>query len=344
MSIIRDYKDSFKTTDFTQAINEVEKQYGLVNGMSLFQGFSTTEKAIAFDKNSTKITLLPQVNRGAKVPTTGSESKSETFYLPLAYFKHVDSLFAEDILGWRAPGTTDKETVARASFEKTRQIRLVADQMQEYLKLQAIKGIFKTPDGTVMANMFTEFGISQTQVDFDLDTSTTDVNAKISALKRAVANGLKSGGMSGVDVLCDADFFDALQGHSSMKSYWLQGDNSSARYRDELAQYTQWGVQEMFEHKGVRFLCYNPTFNLPGGTTENFLASKRAIAMPRGTPGLFRSYFGPTNKLSEVGAPGQEMYLRTYMDPRDEFVDFELEMAPLHFCTQPASLVELITG
>jgi hypothetical protein len=38
------------------------------------------------------------------------------------------------------------------------------------------------------------------------------------------------------------------------------------------------------------------------------------------------------------------MYLRTYLDPRDEFVDFELEMAPLHFCTQPAALVELITG
>ena len=338
--IIRDYADSFKTTDFTAAINEEENQFGFVNGQGLFESTGTTEKAIVFDKNTHNITLLPQVNRGSHSQTTGKERAVETFSLPLAYFKHLDTLTAEDILGWRAPGTTDKETVARAAAEKTTDMRLLGDQMKEYLKLQAMKGIFKTPDGTTVANMFTEFSQTQSTLSLDLDNSATDVNAKISELKRLVKAGLKSSTMTGVDVYLDEETFDMLTSHQSIRSYY-NFDGASRILRDETAQYMQWGVMEVFEHKGVRFFCYNPTFNLPTGSTEDFLASKTGIAIPRGARGLFRGYNGPTNKLSQVGAPGQEMYLRTYLDPRDDYVEFELEMAPLYFCTQPKSLVAL---
>lgn len=344
MSIILDFADSFKTTEWTESINEMESQYGLINGSGLFTGSGTSEKAVVFDKLTATTTLLPQVVRGSKGITTGHEHGVETFSIPLAYFKHMDNLTAADIYRWRAPGTTDKETVARASAEKLQDIRFLADQMQEYLKCQALKGIFKTPDQTVVANMFTEFNQVQQTVDFDLDTNTTDVNAKIMELKRKVKAGLKTSTMNGIDVYVDEDFYDALVGHASMKSYYLVGDQASRVYREDTARYTEWGVQDWFEHKGVRFICYNPTFNLPSGSTEDFLASKTGIAVPRGARGLFRSYFGPSNKLNAVGEPGQEMYVRTYLDPRDEFVDFELEMAPLHFCTQPLSLVSLTTG
>ena len=77
--IIRDYADSFKTTDFTAAINEEENQFGLFNGAGLFDTVGTTEKAIVFDKNTYNITLLPQVNRGSHSQTTGHERKVETF-------------------------------------------------------------------------------------------------------------------------------------------------------------------------------------------------------------------------------------------------------------------------
>jgi hypothetical protein len=38
------------------------------------------------------------------------------------------------------------------------------------------------------------------------------------------------------------------------------------------------------------------------------------------------------------------MFVRQYVDDRDEYVDFELEMAPLYFCTKPASLVKVISS
>ena len=86
--------------------------------------------------------------------------------------------------------------------------------------MQAIKGIFKTPDGATVANMFTEFGVSQSSVDMDLDVGSTDVNAKISELKRKVKAGLKTSSMTGVDVYPDELTFDKLVSHASIKAYY----------------------------------------------------------------------------------------------------------------------------
>ena len=340
MAIILDNIDLFKTTDFTAAINEEENQFGFANSQNLFDSFNTSEKAIVFDKNTHNITLIPQVSRGSHTASTGKERASETFSLPLTYFKHVDSLGAEDIYRWRQPGSLDKETLTRAVEEKVTDMRLLADQQTEYLKLQAMKGIFKTPDGTEVADMFDLFGITQQNVNFALSTGTTDINGKIMELKRKVKDGLKTGTMNGVDVYLPEDAYDALVNHSGMKAFYLLGDGASRVYRENTASYEQWGVMDMFEHKGVRFIQYNPTFNLPNGTSEDFLAAGSGIALPRGARGLFRKYAGPSNKVSQVGEAGQDMFLRAYVDPRDEFVDFELEMSNLMFCTQPNSIVK----
>jgi len=277
MTIIAQHADAFKTTDFTAAINEVENQYGFINSQGLFDTYTTSEKAIVFDKTAHNITLLPAVNRGDRSFTTGKERDVEQFSLPLAYFKHEDNLTAEDILGFRAPGMQDKETVERASAEKVQDIRFAVDQTREYLKLQAMKGIFKTPNGTTLANMFTEFGVTQQTEDFTLDVGTTDINGVIMSLKRKVKAGLKTSTMNGVDVYCDEEFFDKLISHANMKAIYLLSNQASAAYKDETASYEQWGVMDSFTHKGVRFIQYTPTFNLPTCATEDFLGANTAI-------------------------------------------------------------------
>jgi len=217
MSVIRDYFNSFKTEEMTDAINSIENQYGYVNSRNYFNMKSTGQTAIIFDVNKHNITLLPQVNRGDHSATQGKEREVDTFALKLAYFKHQDRLMTEDIQSWRAPGQEIQETLARATAEKLQDMRMAADQSTEYMKLQAFKGVFKTPDGTVVADMFTEFGISQTSIDFVLGTGTTNVDAKIAELKRAVANNVKQGGaISGIEVLVDPVFFDKLINHDDV--------------------------------------------------------------------------------------------------------------------------------
>ncbi|UZS00921.1 major capsid protein [Pseudomonas phage vB_PsaM_M1] len=346
MSVIRDYYNSFKTTEMTDAINEIENQYGYINSRNYFNMKSTGQTAIIFDVNKHDITLLPQVNRGDHSATQGKEREVDTFALKLAYFKHQDRLMTEDIQSWRQPGQEIQETLARATAEKLQDMRMAADQSTEYMKLQAFKGVFKTPDGKVVADMFTQFGVTQEEIDFVLGTSTTNVDDKIAELKRYIAKNVKQGGaISGVEVLVDPIFFDKLVSHPQIRDAWKFYQNSGTqRLRDDLANYMQWGVMDVFEHRGVRFMSYDATFNLPNGTTEQGIADDTGHAYGLGVRDLFRGYSGPSNKLSMANQPGREMFVRQYVDDRDEYVDFELEMAPLYFCTKPASLVKVISS
>lgn len=341
---IRDYFNSFKNADFVDGITQTPLQYGYINSQNLFNTKSTSQTAIIFDKDYSSTTLLPQVVRGTNASTQGKERNADTFALKLAYFKHSDRLTGEDIQGWRVPGTTDDETLARATAEKMVDMRLAWDQTQEYMKLQALKGIFKTPDGVVMANMFTEFGLTQSNyaVDFVLGTSTTNVDQKIRQLKSGIAKNVQNGGaIGGVKVLVDPVFYDKLISHNSMKSayaFYMNTGAGNQALRDDNTEYMKWGIMDHFSHRGITFLSYDATFNLPDGTTEVAFADSTGIAYADGVRDLFRGYTGPSAKLSEANQPGQELFVRNYVDERDEYVDFELEAAPLYFCTRPASI------
>ncbi len=343
---IRDYFNSFKNTDFVDGITQTPLQYGYINSRNYFDVKSTNQTAIVFDKDYNTTTLLPQVKRGGKAATQGKERTADTFALSLAYFKHEDRLTGEDIQGWRQVGRTDNETLAHATAEKLADMRLTWDQTQEYMKLQALKGIFKTPDGTTVANMFTEFSISQTSIDFVLGTSTTNIDAKIRLLKSTIAkNVLNGGAIGGVEVLVDPSFFDKLISHPNMKNAYQYYVNSGKQLlRDDLSEYMKWGIMDHFEFRGVNFISYDATFNLPDGTTELAFAADTGTGYATGVRDLYRGFNGPSNKLSAANEPGQELFMRTYVDPKDEYVEFEMEAAPLYFATKPASIVAVTSS
>jgi hypothetical protein len=344
---IRSYYNSFKQQDFVDGIRDAGNQYGYVNSRNdYFAMKSTSQTAIVFDIDTSTTTLLPQVKRAAGVSTSGKEHSVTTKAIALAYFKHSDTLTVEDIQGHRAPQSTDNETLARATAEKLQDMRRAWDMTNEYLKIQALKGLAKSPDGVTIFDAFTEFGVSQTTVDFLLGTSTTNVDGKIATLKRGIGTNVKTGGaISGIEVLVDPTFFDKLVNHPSIVNAYVQYMNSGKQQmRDDLSSYMQWGIMDVFEHRGVRFISYDATFNLPDGTTEAAIASSAGHAYALGVQGLFRGYNGPSAKLSGANQAGQELYVRTYVDPKDEYVEFELEAAPLYFCSKPASLYKVTSS
>lgn len=343
---VRDYYNSFKNTEFVDAVVQTPLQYGYINSLNLFNTRGTNQTAIVFDKEYSTTTLLPQVARGDKSSTQGKERNVDSFALRTAYFKHSDRLSVEDIQGWRKTGSTEAQTLADATAEKLTDMRRVYDQTNEYLKLQALKGVFKTPDGTVMADMFSEFGTTQTSIALALGTSTTDVDAKLRQLKSEISKNVLNGGAIGsIEVMVDPLTFDKLISHPNIKNAYQYYMNSGRQaLRDDLSQYMPYGIMDVFEHRGIRFVSYDATFNLPNGTTEQAFADNTGIAFAGGTRDLFRGYYAPSNKLSAANTNGQELYMTTKVDEDDEYVEFTLETAPLYFCTRPKSLIALTTN
>jgi len=113
--------------------------------------------------------------------------------------------------------------------------------------------------------------------------------------------------------------------------------------------YEKWGVVDVFEHKGIRFFSYDAVFNQPDGTEVRAFGSSSGVSLQegytivRGMRNVYRAFYGPAYSLTDANKPGTEMYLREYRDPKDKFLEMELEMSPLFVLTRPLVSVKCST-
>jgi len=354
--ITRSLTNGNSVVDWTKEINTIPNQYGLFNGMGLFIGKGISTETVLFDKETSTTTMLPQTNRRVGSAFKNKGRTLETFSLALPYFKHEDAIFPTDVQGWRQGGTPDAaEDLPNVRSDKMEDMRRNADQSIEYMKISATKGLTVDPEGNTLADMFTEFGESQKEIDFALGTATTSVDNKIAELKRYVAKNAKTGGAMGqIQVPCSPEFFDSLVTHPNMIAaynyYQNTGNENKQLNRDDLSAFEKWGVVDTFRHKGIVFFSYDAVFTQPDGTevraygtTSTELTKRVGYSIVRGMKDLYRGYFGPANTLSGANKIGKEMHLYEYRDPKDKYLELELEMAPLYFLTKPLVSVKCST-
>lgn len=345
--ITRSLTNGSKLVDWTEEVNELDNQYGLINSMGLFSENGISQLSVVFDKNIVEHTLMSQSDRQGNRPTSIQGRKLETFSLATSYFNEVGQVTANDVQGIRDANTPDgARNIASAVTEKMIDMRVKMDQTKEYMKIQAIKGVTKDADGNILANMFDEFSISQKEVDFDLGTETTDVDAKIAEVKRYIAKNAKAGGAIGkIEILCDPEFFDKLVSHPSMRTAYQYYQNSTVQLlRDDLSTYETWGVTDTFEHRGVRFTAYDATFTLPSGSTEDAFDASTGFSIVKGMRGLYRGYNSPANTLSGANQVGSPLFAYETRDPSDKFINVEIEAAPLHVLMKPQVSVKVISS
>ena len=334
----RDPNDFNGLNAWTSEINEMEREFQIFDD-SLFNISGTDQTAILFDKSSKTNTLLPASSRGPRQSTYGKDDPVSTYSLPLAYFKDSDFITPEDLQGQRRKGTPDSvETLDLVRADKLANLRFKFDQTMEYMKLQAVKGICKSPDGTVFADMFAEFGVSQDVIDFDLGTGTTDVAGKVRELRRLLKTNMKNGGfVNGITTYVDPLFFDKLISHTTVKEAYkyFAATNQAQPLRDNL--------NDVFTFGGVTFVSLDGSFSLPTGSTEQLIADDTGHVVPQARD-LFRGWYGPSNKLNGANKSGMDLYAHEYTDPRNEYHEIQIESAPLFITTNPKAMIKLTTS
>lgn len=355
MAITRQLDNGQKMTDWTEEVNDVANQYGLINARNMFAGQGVSQESIVFDKEINSTTLIPSTNRRAPNASRGKDRKHQTFSMVLPYFEHKDYVTPQDVQGHRMQGTPDSaEQLANVIATKIEDMRLAADQTREYMKLQAIKGLVATPTG-VNYNMFTEFDITQTTIDFDLSNATSNIDNHVATLKRTIAKNALAGSRVGkIECMVSPQFFDKLVNHPRIREaylYYAESSNRKDAIRGDLQTMEAWGVVDIFEYKGILFWSYDASFNIDNEDgTEEVTALFDADPTVEGgytlVDGLgrngYRSYFGPENTLSGANSVGSEMYLRQYTDPRDKFHEMELEMSSMYMLMKPQVSIKIV--
>lgn len=345
MPVTRSQNDFNHTTEWTDSVLEVPNQSSFIKSKDMFDVTFTDQEAILFDKIISEVTLLPDTNRRGGPASHGKDDDVETFSLPLAYFKHEDYITKQDYMSKRRAGSADEQdTLANVIAGKLMNGRRAIDQTHEYMMLNALKGICKTPSGTVLADMFTEFNVTQPEVDFELGTATTNVDAKIAEVKDTVTRNLKTGGVitGPLEIMVSRSFFDKLINHPEVRAVYLNS-TSNVRYQQDLSDYMTWGISDIFDYRGCRFMVYSHVFNLPDGSTEVAIADDEGYTVPvvAGTS-IWRAYYGPSQRLDVDG--GSEMFAWEFRDPKEMYHEVLMETAPLYICTKPAALVKVVTS
>lgn len=356
----RQLNNPFKATDWSDTINEFENQFGVMNAKGLFEAKGVASETITFEKNYRNNTLVESTNRRAGKPSTGIDRKTEYYTLTIPYFLQEDNVTVQDIQGYTKSGMDGrKKLLGEAVADKLEDLKVNADQTFEHMKIEAIKGLTQDAYGNVIADMFSEFGISSAtrnaelsnggySLDFELGTSTTNVREKIKELKRFIGKKALSGTAVGkIEIPCSEEFFDALVNHESVleayDDYANSDVNGEFRRSKSLSTMMQWGVMDVFEYQDVLFYTYPAVFAKDdgnGGTTTVRAFGeagnhKEGYTIVNGVKGAYRGAYAPANTLEGANVLGDPMYVRQFADPRGRSLDFEVEYAPLFWIAKP---------
>lgn len=326
----------YDVISMTQAINKIpnEARYiGKLERLGLFRPRPIITTNFAVEEYNGVLNLLTSQPRGGPVPKNViGKRKMRNFNVP--HYPLEDVILASEIQGVRAFGSeTATETEASVMARKLGEMRRKHDLTREWLRMCALKGIIVDGDGTTLYNLFTEFGLSQSAVDMELDDATVDVNSKVRDVVRDIMDALKGDTMNGVYCLASRTFYDHFVGHAKVQEafkYYQTAQNLAADFT------------KPFTFAGITIEEFDVITADAAGTERRFCADGYAYAFPMGTNETFVEVIAPADFLETVNTPGLPFYAKQEAMDFNRGTDVHTQMNILPFCTRPEVLQLLL--
>jgi hypothetical protein len=323
--------DAFQAATLTTALNRRPHKPGFLGSQNLFAPKPVRTITVGVEALNGSLSLIPTSERGAPLTQADSEKRDIRDFRTVRIAKG-DVLHAHEIQGIRAFGATSE--LQQVQAEVAQRLAKLQDDMDlthEHMMLGAIQGIVLDADGaTVIRNWYTEFGIAQpAEIDFELDTATTDVRGKCTAVVRAMQRAGQGGWLptTQVHALAGDDFFDLLIGHEKVRDTYL-AQQQAVDLRGGMAF-------ESFRFGGIVFHNYR-------GTDDNSTVAVGAGVCkfyPVGGKDIFEVAQSPAETFDFVNTPGKPSYAMLIPDrDRNAWVKPEIYSYPLHICTRPGML------
>lgn len=319
----------FTITALTRAINETVFAPRPLAQLGLFseEGIQTT--AFRIEKSGDSLGLVETRERGTRGEVvTGDKRTMLTF--GTVHLPTTAVIRADEVQGVRAFGSAANF----ASLETLRDQRLgkmaqKLDITHEYHRIGAMKGKVLDADGkTVIADLFTAFGIKQTTLSFDfakLD-GTAGVQLRcldvLETLEKAMGNSIWSGARAFVGT----NFWRELIKHPSV----------AETYRYQMSQRLRDDLREDFDFGGITWQRYRGGIN-----NEPFVDANEAYVEPIGTMDKLISFYAPADYMDTVNTIGLPFYSSAYPLPHNKGIELEGQSNPFHLNTKPGASIKL---
>lgn len=333
---------NYDYNDYTDQLLLIPNEWGLINNLGIFAADTVSSSVVQFDETTQTLTLIEDQKRGNR-KQYNRENYSKLHTVGVPHFPFDDAIVPQDIINRRMAGTkTEAETVANVRMGKMERMRRSWAATMEYAKMQAIMGTVYNPNDTNdVQNWYTEFNVTQQEIDFNLDTSTTDV---ISRGELAIAHSqdnMMSGEIATSFVaICSPEFFSSLVAHPEVKEAYKYYTSTQEPLRERLASELG-GQYREFSFGGIRYIEYRGQFNDKAGTSQRLVPANEAYLLPMGTMDTFMTYFAPADRFEYIHTAGQEQYMWEYDNGRGTMIELQSESNFLCVVRRPQSVVKL---
>lgn len=333
----RSFENAFQLVDYTEELLLIPNTWGLINELGIFRNEPVAQHSITVESTAGTLSVIGDTVRGSRNLVNKDDTRAlRSFAIP--HFPLDDAVTPQDVQGKRAYGSADAaETEAAVIARKLNRIRMNHAITMEAAKAYAITtGSIYAPNGTVVGNYYTDFGVTRKEIDFVFGTSTTDLLAKSEEGIAHIQDNILTGEVvSEVVALCSPEFFGKLIAHATTKEAYKYYSSTQEPLRNRLGT----GLYRRFVHGGVTYIEYRGSYN-----GARLIPAGDAYLLPRGTADMFITYFSPANHFDFVNTLGEEAYVFTYRDPRGQAIDIQSESNFLNMVRRPAALVRLYSS
>lgn len=321
-------ESKFGVKALTAAINKVPATPTQIRDLGIFEPQYLTTTYVNVEYREGRLNLVQSKERGESGQAVSPKSRAiKTFRIP--HLPEDDVVRADDVQNLRAFGTDKAETVENVVNDKMADGKLNLEFTREHLMLGALQGKILDADGTMLYDLYKEFGLTRQTIDWKLDTKTTEVGELMDKTIAGLRTKQKGAMVTGWVALCGLDFLTALKYHDKIKPLY-------ERYRDGAA-YREGSLNPIeFEHNGIKFIQYTGDFGAKGAK----IAADQAILLPVGRK-LYTEAFAPADMNATVNTRALPYYASREKLDHDKGWSLHMQSNPLPIALRPELLVTL---
>lgn len=320
--------DMFSVTTLTASVNKLPTVYGLLGSMGLFNETGILTTTVIVEERMGQLVLIENTSRdGDPKPTKKDDRKRRNFstmHLPVS-----GKLSPSDLQNIAPFGSdTVENQQARIINDKLQSLKDSCEVTREFHRVGAVKGVILDADGSVIYDLYDEFGVTKKAIPIPFSTATTDVRKYCLDAKRHAEKKLQGQFVTKFKSICGSDFFDALTGHKNVQAAYSSYQAAQDRIGGDM--------RSGFTYGGIEYIEYNASVG-----NVNFVDPGKAHVFPVGGRDVFIMRNAPANYNETVNTLGLPFYAKAKERDFNKGWDMEAQANPLALCMFPEALVEL---
>ncbi|HGF7202936.1 TPA: major capsid protein [Vibrio cholerae] len=316
--------DHFSVSTLTASVNKVDVVPGRIKALKIFDeaGISTTDMSLEY-KDGT-VSLVKSGPRGGDPENTTDDDKRSAIKFSTTHLKQVSSLFADEFQNVRPFGNLSYEDqVQQFMLDKFASMTRNNEATIEYQRVGALTGKILDSDGTLILDLYKQFGIEP--VTDIIDLSSGDTKKQIRSIKTKSKAALKVNNVPRWIAFCGSVFFDSLEAAPDVKEALVRTKDAE-QLRDD---------NDSISFGSVRWEEYDAFV----GDTR-FIAEDEALLVPV-VDGLCLTRFAPADYSETVNTVGVPHYARAEAKKMNRGFDLECQSNPISIVTVPLAVRRL---